>query len=147
MKKFSIMFATAILLFASCEGPAGRDGLDGRDGASFEFYVKNFTVVSRDWVYLSSGRYTDMYEYVVDIDVKKQAYEYGTVSVYMYQLNTASNSEVQTPLPYWTQHTAGENTWLEGYNFDFDEGTVAFYAEVEKGTYPPTSLFRIVIAP
>jgi hypothetical protein len=143
MKKFSVMFATAILLFVSCEGPAGRDGIDG---ASIEFYVENFTVRSQDWIYVSTGKYTVMYQYIANVDVRYQAYDDGIVSVYMYQEDEEHN-EVQSPLPYWTQHTVGENTWLEGYNYDFDERTVAFYAEVEKGTNPPTSSFRIVIAP
>jgi len=144
MKKFLLIFAAALLSFVSCEGPAGHDGLDGDD---FGFYVEIFTVRSQDWEYVSTERFTTLYQYIADVDVREEAYEDGIVEVYMFQWNTASDSEVQTPLPYWTQHTAGENTWLEGYNYDFDKKTVAFYAEVEKGTNPPTSSFRIVIAP
>ncbi|MDR3266644.1 MAG: hypothetical protein LBT24_03640 [Tannerella sp.] len=137
-----MIFAAALLSFVSCEGPAGHDGLDGDD---FGFYVEIFTVRSQDWERVSIGRFTTLYKYIADVDVRKDAYEGGIVQVYMFQ--TDDKNEVQTPLPYWMQHTVGENTWLEGYNYDFDEGTVAFYAEVEKGTNPPTSSFRIVIAP
>jgi hypothetical protein len=144
MKKFLLVFAAVLLLFSSCEGPAGHDGLDGND---FEFYVENFTVQSRDWKYVNSRTYTDLYQYIADVDVREKAYEYGIVEVYLFQWDADNDSEVQTPLPYWMPHTAGENTWLEGYNYDFDKGSVAFYAEVKKGTNPPTCSFRIVIAP
>jgi hypothetical protein len=147
MKKLLLMLTAATLLFVSCQGPAGRDGLDGLDGKDFEFYVENFTIRSQDWRYVNSGRYTSLYEYVAEVDVSEDAYERGIVNVYLFQWNTGSNSEVQTPLPYWTQHTVGDNTWLEGYNYDFDKGTIAFYVEIEKGTTPPTCSFRVAIAP
>jgi hypothetical protein len=142
MKKFLLIFAAVLLLFASCEGPAGHDGLDGND---FEFYVENFTVRSGDWKYVSEGRYTTLYQCIVKVEIGGKAYEDGIVEVYMFQ--TDNGSEVQTPLPYWMQHTVGENTWLEGYNYDFDDESVAFYAEVEKGTIPLPCYFRVVIAP
>ena len=79
--------------------------------------------------------------------MREEAYERGLVNVYMFQWSTSGNSEVQTPLPYWIQHTDGSNTWLEGYNYDFDKGTVAFYAEYRNGEIPPECSFRIVVAP
>ncbi|MDR2384930.1 MAG: hypothetical protein LBD80_04610 [Tannerella sp.] len=142
MKKLSITISLLSLL--SCEGPAGRDGIDGQD---FKFYVQNFTVYSQDWKYVSTGGYTTLYQYIAEVDVKKEAYNYGIVEVYMFQWDTGNDSEVQTPLPYWTQHTADGNTWLEGFNYDFDEKTIAFFVEVRNGTNPPTSKFKIVIAP
>jgi hypothetical protein len=147
MKKLLLAFTATVLLLASCEGIPGRDGYDGRDGKDFEFYVEKFTIKPQEWRYVSTGEYVSLYQYIANIDVREEAYKYGIVNVYLYQQDTNSNSEVQTPLPYWTQHTSGENTWLEGFNYDFDRGTISFYVEVRKGTNPPESSFRVVIAP
>jgi hypothetical protein len=122
-------------------GPKGDPGLD------MAYHVENFTIEPSDWKRLSVGRYATLYECIKDVAVQEKAYENGLVSVYMFQWNDASNSEVQTPLPYWTQHTDGNNTWLEGYNYDFDKGSVAFYAECGNGANPPKCSFRVVVAP
>ncbi|MDR2148715.1 MAG: hypothetical protein LBE91_19920 [Tannerella sp.] len=147
MKKVLFLLSVVALFTTSCEGPPGRDGFDGEDGQDFEFYVENFRVRSQDWEFVNSGRYTSLFQYVVDVDVQEEAYEFGIVQVYLFQINASSNSEVQTPLPYWIQYTSGDNTWLEGFNYDFDQGTVAFYAEVANGTRPADSNFRVVVAP
>ena len=146
MKKILFLLSTVILLFASCEGPAGPMGPPG-DPADLAFHIENFTIRSSDWNHVSTGRYTSLYERIKDVDVTEKAYENGMVNVYMFQWNEVSESEVQTPLPYWIQHTDGSNTWLEGYNFDFDAGTVAFYVECKNGTTPPECQFRVVVAP
>ncbi len=143
MKKI-LFLLLAVMLFASCEGPAGRDGIDGKD---FKFHIENFTIGSNDWKYVSTGKYATLYECIKTVDVTTDAYEDGMVNVYIFQWDNASNSEVQTPLPYWIQHTDGNNTWLEGYNFDFDSKTVAFYVECKNGTTPPECDFRVVVAP
>jgi hypothetical protein len=144
MKKNLFLWAMMIFVFASCEGPAGRDGLDGE---SIGFYVENITVKSQDWKYVSSDRYVTLYQYIVNMDIREDAYENGIVNAYLFQWNSTSKSEVQTPLPYWIQHTDGANTWLEGYNFDFDKGTIAFYVEWKNGVNPPESYFRVAVAP
>ena len=146
MKKILFLLSAAIIMFASCEGPAGRDGLNGLDG-EMTFHIENFTVKSQDWKRVSVGRYATLYECLKNVNVTEDAYEFGMVNVYMFQWNIESNSEIQTPLPYWVQHTDGDNTWLEGYNFDFDPGTVAFYLECRNGTTPPECEFRVVVAP
>jgi hypothetical protein len=144
MKKNLFLLSIMIFAFASCEGPAGRDGLDGE---SIGFYVENIHVRSQDWTRVRTDRYTTLYQYVANVDVREDAYENGIVNAYLFQWNDASNSEVQTQLPYWIQHTDGANTWLEGYNFDFDKGTVAFFVEWQNGVNPPESYFRVVVAP
>ncbi|MDR1381785.1 MAG: hypothetical protein LBJ47_09960 [Tannerella sp.] len=145
MKKVLFLLSAAMMMLSvSCEGPMGPPGEPGLDLA---FHVENVTVRSGEWARVSEGRYATLYECIKDVDVRTEAYERGMVNVYMFQWNDASNSEVQTQLPYWIQHTDGGNTWLEGYNFDFDEGTVAFYVECRNGTNPPECEFRVVVAP
>ena len=128
-------------MLTSCEGPAGRDGLD------FEFHNEYFTVRSQDWDRVSVGRYATLYECVKDVKIGNEAYEKGMVLVYMFQWDDSSNSEVKTPLPSLTQQTEGNNTWIEGYNFDYDAGTVKFYVECRNGTTPPGCEFHVVVAP
>ena len=142
MKKILFLLVTSVMVLTSCEGPAGRDGLDGKD---FEFYYDYFTIKSQDWDRVSVGQYATLYEYVVDIKIGHDAYEKGLVLVYMFQWE--GNNEVKTPLPHWVQHSQGNNTWLEGYNYDFDAGTIKFYAECRNGTNPPECEFHVVVAP
>lgn len=142
MKKYLFLLATALMLFASCEGPAGRDGLNGRDGKDVVYYIDNFTVKSSDWKHIDNSKYVDIYQHIVDVDIRDDIYEKGLVNVYMFLM--IDNNEVQVLLPYWVQHTVGDNTWIEGYNYDFDKGTVSFYVECEKGTTPPDCEFRVV---
>ena len=55
MKKYWLLFVTAMMLMASCEGPAGRDGYDGRDGIdgkdgeSLNWSILTYTVHADDW--------------------------------------------------------------------------------------------------
>ena len=147
MKKILFLLSFVAIFMTACEGPPGRDGLNGTNGQDFSYYVENFTVRSQDWQFVSRGRYTSLYQCIVDVDIRAEAYENGVVQVYLFQNDASSNSEVQTPLPYWIQYTSGDNSWMEGYNYDFDQGTVAFYAEVENGITPPLCYFRVVVAP
>jgi len=148
MKKI-LLLSAVIMLFASCEGPAGRDGFDGLNGKDCECskHIANFVIKQQDWKRVSVGRYVTLYECIKDVDIREDAYEDGVVFAFMFQWDEKNKSEVQTPLPHWTQHTDGDNTWLEGFNYDFDHGTVAFYAECRNGTNPPECDFRVFVAP
>lgn len=119
----------------------------GEPGADLAFHVENFTIRSGDWNRVDVGRYTTLYECLKSVDVQTEAYERGIVNVYMFQWDEASRSEVQTQLPYWIPYTEGDHTWLEGYNFDFDEEHVMFYVECRNGIAPPECDFRVVVAP
>lgn len=142
MKKFILLLSLFTLTFISCEGPAGPMGRPGED---ITFFVDEFTITPQDWVLESTGRYASLYSCIVDIEIGDYAYNDGMVNVYMFQTN--DGNEVQSQLPYWIQYTEGNNTWLEGFNFDFDAGTVAFYADWKNGERPPTCTFRVVVAP
>ena len=146
MKKILFLLSAAIMLFASCEGPAGRDGYDGEDGKDFSFHNAYFTIESRDWERVSVGRYATLYKCVRDVDIREEAYERGMVLASIFQWDENDN-EVKTLLPFWVQHTDGDNTWLEGYYYDYDHGTVAFYVECRNGTTPPRCEFHVFVAP
>ncbi len=144
MKKILLLLSLVVVLLASCEGPAGRDGMDGKD-AEMSFFVKNFSVRANDWTLTGAGKYVSYYECIVEVDISTEAYNQGMVNVYIYPF---PDEDVQAPLPYWVQHTEGDNTWLEGYNYDFDSGTIKFYLDWRNGeSLPAISDFRVVVAP
>ena len=120
-------------------------GPPGDPAEGFLPYVKFFTVKSQDWQYLDMDEYVSFYKYIVDMDIGDYAYNNGFVNVYMFQSD--EGNEVQTPLPFWVQYTDRGNTWLQGYNFDFDRTTICFYADCKRGQRPPTCEFRVVVAP
>ena len=143
MKKYVLLVLSLLtLMFASCEGPMGPPG---EPGEGFIPYVKFFEIKSQDWQNYATDEYVSFYKYVVDMDIGDRAYNNGFVNVYLFQ--TDEGQEIQTPLPYWIQHTDRGNTWLEGYNFDFDRKTIAFYADCKRGQRPPACKFRVVVAP
>ena len=144
MKKFLFLFSTMILLFASCEGPAGRDGFDGRDLEVRNVYI---TIKPQKWERVDVGTYATLYKCVENVNIGMEAYERGIVIVSLFQWDQPSDVEVKTPLPYWTQHTEGNNTWLEGYNYDYDHGSIAFYVECRNGTTPPECNYHVAITP
>lgn len=142
MKKHLLFISFLAIAFASCEGPMGPPG---EPGDNFLPYVRYFTVRSSDWQQYDSDEYVHLYKYVVDMDIGDNAYNNGFVNVYLFQSD--DGNEVQTQLPLWIQYTVAGNTWLEGYNFDFDRNSVAFYVDYRKGQRPPSCEFRVVVAP
>ena len=146
MKKHGFLVLSLLLLaFVSCEGPMGPPGLKGKDGEDFIPYVEKFTVRSQDWQNYDSDDDVSYYKYIFDMDIGDRAYNNGLVMVYLFQMD--DGNEIQTPLPFWMQYTERGSKWLEGYNFDFDRGTIAFYADCRRGQRPPTCEFRVVVAP
>ena len=141
-KHVLILLSFWALAFVSCEGPIGPPG---DSGEGFIPYVKRFEVKSQDWQNFGTDEYVSFYKYIFDIDIGDNAYNNGFVNVYIFQND--DGNEIQTQLPYWMQYTDRGNTWLEGYNFDFDRKTIAFYADCKKGQRPPTCEFRVVVAP
>ena len=143
MKKVVFLLLSLLpLAFVACEGPIGPPGEPGED---FLPYVEYFEVRSQDWQNYGSNEYVSFYKFMFDIDIGNRAYNNGIVMVYLYQFD--EGNEIQTPLPSWIQYTDRGNTWLEGFNFDFDRQTIVFYADCQRNQRPPTCEFRVVVAP
>ena len=142
-KHVTVLLSLWTLAFASCEGPMGPPG---EPGEGFVPYVERFVILPHKWEPCGSNDYVNFYRSEpFPIDIGNNAYNNGFVNVYLFQLD--AGNEIQTQLPYWVQYTDRGNTWLEGYNFDFDRGTIVFYADCRKGQLPPTCEFRVVVAP
>jgi hypothetical protein len=137
MKKYLFLLGCMALTLVACEGPMGPPG----EGAELE--AEYFTIRSRDWQEIGSSQDVIFYQCVVDINIGDYIYDKGDVSVFMYQID--GDSEVQVPLPYSIPRMNGGIRWTEQYSFDFDRGTISFYADCLIGLTPPEQEFRVVL--
>ncbi|MDR1675795.1 MAG: hypothetical protein LBR86_04940 [Tannerella sp.] len=140
MKKFFCLFVIMTFALVACEGPMGPAGEPG-ESVNLETYY--YTVASRDWKEIGGAGDLTFYQYIVDLDIGKRIYDRGDVSAFMYLVD--DGNEVQAPLPYSIPHTDGGLRWTEHYTFDFDQGTVSFYADYLRGENPPSQEFRVVL--
>ena len=147
MKKVLLLLAVVWML-AACEGPPGRDGLDGQ----IYWFVKDYTINSNQWQLVNGvdqlGSYFQASINIPELD--RDIYEKGNVFCYMYQ--RISGVEVQTLLPFTVPYGEGqgnsEHLWTETYACDFSPGTVMFYvnySDFYTSNRPPTTTFRVVL--
>jgi len=148
MKKV-LFLSVAILLFAACEGPAGRDGFDGTETY---WFVNTYTVNSNQWQLVNGVDELESY-YKASITVSeldRDMYEKGNVFCYMFQ--RVNNVEVQTPLPFTVPRgvwiDGSEYLWTETFAFDFSLRTITFYVNYSDFltiNRPETTSFRVVL--
>lgn len=152
MKKNLLLLSAVVWLFASCEGPAGRDGLNGRDGAETYWFVKNYTINSNQWQLVNGvDELESYYQAKVSIpELDKDIYEKGNVFCYMFQ--RVNGVEVQTLLPFTIPRGEGNNNseylWTETFACDFTPGTITFYinySDFYTSNRPETTTFRVVL--
>lgn len=130
----------ALGIFSSCEGPAGRDGIDGENATPTTWHIKFFTVDQRDWVYDN-----DENVYIYDIPVNELSEDIafdGAVLVSM-----VFNENVFYSLPYTGFYT-GSTYYSETTTFDYSTG----YVRVKVGAsdapiyyQPKTTKFKITL--
>ncbi|MDR1116257.1 MAG: hypothetical protein LBL33_08975 [Tannerella sp.] len=159
MRKFLLLLPVVIMLFVSCEGPAGRDGFDGRDGESVFRYVETFTVGTNEWE-LVEGRPDDFGTYfrkeIVLSELDKFIYDEGHVLCYIF--DRVEGFEVQSNLPYIKPYgeivNGREYFWNETFSYDFvpgegsKSGSVMIYVKYSDfmtSIRPGTWKFRIVL--
>ena len=151
MKRILFLLTVSIGLFVSCEGPAGRDGLDGLD-ASVYWFVKDYTINANQWQLVDGEDQLGSY-YRASISIPEldnDIYEGGNVFCYMYQ--RVNNVEVQTLLPFTVPYGESqgnyEHLWTETYACDFSVGKVPFYVNCSDfltSNRPPATTFRVVL--
>lgn len=147
MKKI-IVLLSAVLIFASCEGPMGPTGPEGEPGVA-TWHIEKVTVKQSDWKL--SGNPGDLKSYYyADVRISQltqYVFDYGTVLGYVYL-----EPDVKNGLPY-VYHTgeevAGENKlWTQTYDFDFEPGWVRLYvtfSDFETYYIPEEETFGIVL--
>ena len=154
MKKLFFLLSAAVWLFASCEGPAGRDGFDGRDGAETYWFVEEYTIRSGEWEIVNGvnelGSYFKKTISIPALD--RDIYEYGTVFCYMFQ--NINGVEVQTPLQHTIHRGATdgreEYLWSETYSFVYSPRSITFIVEnsnfiTNNLNRPNDTTFRVVL--
>ena len=137
------------MLFVSCEGPAGRDGLDGE---GTKWFVKTYTIREGDWKLINGVNQLNSYyqaEVVIN-ELDKFVYEKGNVFCYMFQ--NIDGTEVQTMLPFvipvGEEQGNSENLWTEMYSCDFTPGSIMFYVNYSDfitAVRPSTIYYRVVL--
>lgn len=163
MKKYCVfLFMAAMMALAACEGPAGRDGYDGRDGRDgidgkdgegMNWSILTYTVRAEDWELVGGADQLNSH-YIYEFSEPKLTnyiYSEGVVSGYR-ELTLDNGSKVLTPLPYiipvGEEDGNSKNLWSEYYTFDYQAGSIAFYAyytDFYTANKPPTCTFRIVM--
>jgi hypothetical protein len=149
MKKVLFLLSAAVWLLASCEGPAGRDGLDGE---GMYWFVDDYPVYSNQWQLVNGVDQLGSY-YKASISVPqltRKIFEEGNVFCYMYQ--RVDGREVQTLLPFTVPYGRMEGhtelLWTETFACDFSPGTITFYvnySDFYTSNRPETTTFRVVL--
>ena len=148
MKKLFFLLSVVLFTFASCEGPPGRDGLDG---AETYWFVQTYTIQSNQWQLMNGeDQLNSFFQAKISIpELDRELCARGNIQCYMFRNNT----EVQTPLPftipYGDKGTGGEELlWTETVSFDFYPGTITFYvnySDFYTSNRPETVKFRVVL--
>ena len=149
MKKKLFLLSLAVWLFVSCEGPAGRDGVNG---VETYWFVKVYTINANQWQLVNGeDQLGSFFQAKVSIpELDRDIYEKGLVFCYMFQ--SVDGKEVQTLLPftvpYGESRGNSELLWTETYAFDCSPGTITFYvnySDFYTSNRPPTTSFRVVL--
>ena len=148
MKKLLFLFLlpSALWLFTSCEGPAGRDGISGTETY---WFVTEIPIRESDWQLVGGVDQLNSY-YRASFNIKeldRDIYENGHVFCYMYQ--TMNGKEVQTVLPFTVPKANNDGElWTETYSYDFSLGQITFYfncSDFYTNNRPQTTTFRVVL--
>ena len=160
MKKYLFVLAAIIMALTACEGPMGPPGPvgpqgppgNGGSGDGVNWKILEYTVHDKDWELVGGKDALNshyMFEFKENL-LTSEIFKNGKV-VGFRVLKLDNNSTVQTPLPYivprGTKEGSNEKLWSEYYTFDFQPGSIAFYAhytDFYTGNRPPTCYFRIV---
>ena len=146
MKKLLFLMSVVAFLFASCEGPPGRDGLNG--GETY-WFVRDYPISANNWQLVGGVDQLNSY-YRASINISelgRDIYENGNVFCYMYQ--TVNGRGVQTILPFTVPKANDDGElWTETYSYDFYPGTITFYFicdDFYTNNRPPATTFRVVL--
>ena len=149
MKKKLFLLSAVIILLVSCEGPAGRDGLDGLKGEGMEWEVLNYTIFESDWVLV--GKPNELGSYYMykfnESKLTKYIFEFGNVLGYRWLDDNTQTTLSQSDFMGEVLH--GERVYFsDTYSFTFSPGSITFYVDYSDfgtQTLPPTCDFRIVL--
>lgn len=160
MKKYLFVLAAIIMALTACEGPMGPPGPvgpqgppgNGGSGDGVNWKILEYTVHDKDWELIGGKDALNshyMFEFKESL-LTSEIFKNGKLAGYRV-LTLDNGSKVYTPLPYivprGTKEGSNEKLWSEYYTFDYQPGSIAFYAyytDFYTGNRPPTCTFRIV---
>lgn len=160
MKKYLILLAAVIMALTACEGPMGPPGPvgpqgppgNGGSGDGVNWKILEYTVHDKDWELIGGKDALNshyMFEFKESL-LTSEIFKNGKLAGYRV-LTLDNGSKVYTPLPYiiarGQKEGSNDKLWSEYYTFDFQPGSIAFYAhytDFYTGNRPPTCYFRIV---
>lgn len=132
----------------SCEGPAGRDGSDGRDGAVLRIY-EEFAVRADEWNRKPTDSRLPFEHYYFVKSIPQFSYnyfKYGVYNTYHVTLDNYNN-EVQDPLAS-TYYFMDEGVpWQEAFICEYREREITilvFHSDFKEDPWPGNHVFRFV---
>ena len=156
MKNLFRCLLIAIVGFTACQGPAGRDGLPGKDAEPTKWWIKDFTIAEKTWELV--GVPNDIGSYfrcVFNVpEITRAIYDDGAIICY-YRYKDEFGDDVQTVLPY-TYYDINVNNYGEEFpysvqfSYDTMPGSIAFklvFSDFYTKDFgpPPTCKFRLVL--
>ncbi|MDR2684124.1 MAG: hypothetical protein LBB53_01930 [Prevotellaceae bacterium] len=130
MKKL-ILFTVLAAIFASCEGPRGFNGLDGKDGL-FSQRIVELSVTAADWQPMPSSsnvRYYSAYFNNVS-EITENIFYDGIVLCYLYENNR------QIILPSVRHNESVGNLWTNTIDFEYFIGGLEIFFTNSDLYYP-----------
>lgn len=133
-----------VFLFASCEGPAGKDG------EGIWWHVSDpIKVNSSQWELGENAEGVPFYFYEYNINnLDKDVYDGGKVQVRMF-LDFDTNIEALTPLEHTEQRQDKDgNQYKEIYGYEYYPGGIMItvkFGDFIVDQRPPTQYFQVVL--
>ena len=118
------------LLASSCRGPAGRDGLDGRDGL-VNSKIIDLQINQNEWSY-TDGKDNNYFFATISVpELTWNIYNNGIIKIYR-EYDTQTDKATQIELPYvrLNETQIDENTWeyfQETVDYEFTAGKITIF--------------------
>ena len=141
MKKVFLLLLIAVFA-ASCEGPVGPPGRDGRNAEPTQWEIIPVTIYDTDWRESPMDESLYYSASVITTSLTPFIRKEGTILVYRDFKNG-----YQQILPYVRHKEYGRILWTQTIDYEFTDGRINFY--VTNSNFvpepPETMYFRVVL--
>ena len=139
------------LAFTACEGkvgPPGRNGRDGIDGESTQWFIQDFEIKSEHWRPVTDDLIGNIFEYGFNFS-KLTGFVFDAGAVVCHLVQSVNNQVNYTPLPYTFYGEAGGEFYSENYTYEVRPGYINFIVKVSDFAtdvqQPLPCTFRVVL--
>ena len=140
------LFLLLITLFiASCSGPIGPQGYDGKDGVGTNWKIIDLVVNSTDWVEIVDANGNNRYysSHFNMPEITSFVFSSGTVNTFI-----KTDTNTQQPLPYVRHYENSQLVmWTRTVDYEFQAGALNVFvtaSDFAKQT-PETMRFKVVL--